>query len=236
MKAESISFFRYLSHSTAKKFLMALSGAALFGFIVGHLAGNLQIFQGQDKINSYAVFLRSLGGGLWIVRIGLIVMAVIHIWTSIKITQENRAARPQEYAHRKYVKASLASRTMFWSGLVVLSFIIYHLLHFTFIKVHPQFGHLVDAQGRHDVYSMMVLSFMQWPISLAYLISVFLVCFHLSHGISSMFQSLGFNNGRLRPVLAVWGTRVAWVIFAGYAAIPLGVLFNVIKLPPGVQP
>ena len=215
---------------------MAFSGAALVGFIIAHLAGNLQIFWGQEPLNAYAVFLRRIGELLWFARIFLIAMVVIHIWTSVQLSLENAAARPQAYAQKRYIKASLASRTMIWSGLIVLAFIIYHLLHFTFLKVHPQYSHLIDAQGRHDVYSMVVLSFQRWPISLVYIISVVLLCFHLSHGISSMFQSLGFNNLRVRPALSVWGAAVAWLICIGYVSIPVAVLTGIVKLPPGVQP
>jgi succinate dehydrogenase / fumarate reductase, cytochrome b subunit len=236
MKVNSPHFSSYFSSATGQKFLMALSGAALLGFIIGHLVGNLQIFIGQNQINAYAVFLRQIGELLWIVRIGLIVMVVIHIWTSIQLTVENNRARPVAYEEKKYIKASTASRTMMWSGTVVLAFLIYHLLHFTFLKVHPQYGHLTDSLGRHDVYSMMVLSFQQWPISLVYIVCVFLLCFHLSHGISSMFQSLGFNTTRFRRRLSAWGARVAWLIFLGYAAIPTGVLLGMVKLPPGVHP
>ncbi len=236
MKTSIYTYRSYFSTSVAKKFLMALSGAALFGFIVAHLAGNLQIFIGQEAINRYAVFLRNLGEGLWIARIGLIVMVGIHIWTSVVLTLENRAARPVAYESKNYMKASLASRTMAWTGSAVLLFIIYHLLHFTFLRVHPQYGQLLDAKGRHDVYSMMVLSFQQPLISVIYLVSVFCVCFHLSHGISSMFQSLGINNQRVRSVLSSWGTRVSWLVFIGYASIPLSVLAGIVKLPPGVRP
>jgi succinate dehydrogenase / fumarate reductase cytochrome b subunit len=108
---------------------------------------------------------------------------------------------------------------------------VYHLLHFTFLKVHPQYGHLTDLKGRHDVYSMMVRSFQQPGISAAYIISVFCLCFHLSHGLSSMFQSLGLNTERSRPVFACWGARFAWLIFLGYAAMPLACLLGWVKLP-----
>jgi len=236
MKIPNISLFQYFESSTGKKFLMAFSGAILFLFIIGHLAGNLQIFEGQNRINAYAVFLRQLGEILWLVRIILIAMVAVHIWTSVQLTIENKRARPIAYENKRYIKASTASRTMFWSGIIVLGFIIYHLLHFTFLKVHPQYSHLVDAQGRHDVYSMMVLSFQRWPISLVYIVCVFLLCYHLSHGISSMFQSLGFNSNRTRHPLSVWGARVAWLIFIGYAAIPAAVLAGIVKLPPGIQP
>src|ERR1700759_780836 len=108
----------YFSSSTGKKFLMAISGLALFGFIVAHLLGNLQIFLGPEVLNRYSAFLKSTGELLWVARIGLLVMVVIHIWTAVSLTLENRAARPQDYAQKKYIEASYASRTMHMSGII----------------------------------------------------------------------------------------------------------------------
>lgn len=235
MKTASIGCGAYFSSSTGKKILMALSGAALFGFIMGHLAGNLQIFEGQEAINRYAVFLRGLGELLWVARIGLVGMVMVHIGTSIALTIENKAARPIGYARKDYVKAGLTSRTMILSGLAALAFIVYHLLHFTFLKVHPQYARLIDTQGRPDVYSMMVLSFRQPGISIAYIVGLFLLRGHLSHGIQSMFQSLGLSNGKFRDGLSLWGGRLAWLIFAGYASIPASVWLGIVKLPLGVS-
>lgn len=226
---KSIPFFWT---STGKKVLMAVSGLALFGFIVAHLLGNLQIFLGQEELNRYSAFLKSTGELLWFARIGLLVMVAIHIVTAISLTLENKAARPVEYQGGKdYVAASYASRTMHLSGPIVLAYIIYHLLHFTVRSVHPEFGHLLDAQGRHDVYSMLVLSFQQWPIVLAYLIGNGLLAFHLSHGLYSMLQSLGLQSLASRPMSRVVAKVVGWGIFLGYASIPLGVFFGVVKLP-----
>jgi succinate dehydrogenase / fumarate reductase, cytochrome b subunit len=227
---------RYFSSSTGKKFLMAFTGAALFGFVVAHLLGNLQIFAGQETINAYAALLKGLGPAIWIARIGLLTMALVHVYVAIQLTRENRKARPAAYEIRTYKKASYASRTMAMSGLIVLGFIIYHLLHFTFIQVHPQYGHLVDGKGRHDVYSMMVLSFQQPAISLAYIVAMLLLGMHLSHGLSSMFQSVGLNTQALRPRLSLMGQLIAWTIFAGYIAIPAAVLAGMVQLPPGVTP
>ncbi|MFA5975542.1 MAG: succinate dehydrogenase cytochrome b subunit [Elusimicrobiota bacterium] len=217
-----------------KKILMAFSGMILLGFIVGHLAGNLQIFLGQEALNHYAVFLRSLGDLLWVARLGLISMAILHLWMSVGLTVENQLSRPVGYARKDYIKATLASRTMIWSGGVVLAFLVYHLLHFTFLKVHPQYAHLVDAKGQRDVYSMVVLSFQQPGIFLVYIVGLFLLCFHLSHAIQSLFQTMGWNDTKLHEMLSVWGGRVAWLIFAGYASIPIAVMAGIVKLPPGV--
>jgi succinate dehydrogenase / fumarate reductase, cytochrome b subunit len=236
MSKNSNSSFRYLQTSVGKKFLMAASGAALIGFVIAHLAGNLQIFMGQEALNRYGALLQANTELLWPMRLVLIAAVLIHIVTSIQLSAEARAARPIAYAKKDYIKASLASRTMLISGLMVFGFIIYHLLHFTFLKVHPQYSGLTDANGRHDIYSMVVLSFQQPLISLAYIVPIFFLCAHLSHGIGSMFQSLGINSLKLRPVLSSWAPRVAWLIFAGYAAIPLACFFKLIHLPPGVQP
>jgi len=236
MEADPIPLTGHFSSSVGKKFLMAASGAALVGFVIAHLAGNLQIFLGQEAINRYAEFLKSNLELLWPARIFLLAMLGLHVITSVQLTLEARAARPIPYQNKDFIKASLASRTMIYSGLLIFAFIVYHLLHFTFFKVHPQYSQVTDAKGRHDVYSMMVLSFQQPWICVAYIVPVFFLCFHLSHGISSMFQSLGFNTDRTRESLACWGACLAWLMFLGYAAIPLACLLGIVKLPPGVVP
>src|SRR5437879_234560 len=143
---QSISAARYFSASVGKKFLMAASGFVLVGFVIAHLAGNLQIFLGQEAINRYGNFLQNTTELLWPARIFLLAMVVIHIVTSIQLTLDANAARPTAYAKKDYIKASLASRTMMYTGFLVLAFIVYHLLHFTFLKVHPQYSHLTDAR------------------------------------------------------------------------------------------
>ena len=219
----------YFSTSTGKKFLMAVSGLALFGFIVAHLLGNLQIFLGPEALNRYSAFLKGLGELLWIARIGLLVMVAIHIWTAISLTLENRAARPIGYAQKDYIEASYASRTMHWSGIIVLAYIIYHLMHFTFLKVHTQYSGFLDDKGRHDVYRMVVMSFQQPAIAITYVIANFLLATHLSHGIYSMFQSLGLGGQEVRPKLKLASNVIGYGIFLGYASIPLGILLGVVK-------
>jgi succinate dehydrogenase / fumarate reductase, cytochrome b subunit len=236
MQSQITSFSRLISTTVGRKFLMAASGAALVGFVIAHLIGNLQIFLGPEAINRYGHFLQTTPEILWPLRIGLLAMVLLHIVTSIQLTIESRAARPIAYGDKTYIKASLASRTMMISGLLIFSFIVYHLLHFTLLKVHPQYSQAFDAQGRHDVYSMMVRSFQQPSISIAYVVMMFCVCFHLSHGISSMFQSLGFNTLRTRPGLSCAGAVLAWLIFAGYCLMPAACLLGWVKLPPGVAP
>jgi succinate dehydrogenase / fumarate reductase cytochrome b subunit len=219
----------YFSSSTGKKFLMAVSGLALVGFVIAHLVGNLQIFEGPEALNRYSAFLKGLGELLWIARIGLLVMVAIHIWTAVSLTLENRAARPVAYAQKDYVEASYASRTMHWSGFIVLAYIIYHLMHFTFLKVHTQYSGFIDDKGRHDVYRMVVMSFQQPAIAITYIVANFLLATHLSHGIYSMFQSLGLVGETVRPKLKCTANIIGYGIFLGYASIPLGVLLGVVK-------
>jgi len=215
---------------------MAASGLILFFFVIGHLLGNLQMFLGPDKINTYSQFLKNLGELLWVARITLLAAVAIHIVTAVSLTLENRAARPVAYANKKYVKASYASRTMAVSGTIVLAFIIYHLLQFTLMVTHPGYQHLVDAKGRHDVYSMVVMGFSNPVISAWYILSVFLLCAHLSHGIYSALQSLGFHTETSRAWVSLWGSRFAWLLFIGYASIPLSVLLGIIKPISGGLP
>jgi succinate dehydrogenase / fumarate reductase cytochrome b subunit len=223
----------YFWTSTGKKFLMAVSGLALVGFIVGHLVGNLQMFLGQEAVNRYAAFLKSTGELLWVARLGLIAMVVTHIVTAIALTIENAAARPVEYAVKSYKEATYASRTMKVSGIIVLAFLGYHLAHFTLLVTHPEYHHLLDAQGRHDVYSMVVMGFQNPWISGFYILGTFLLGMHLSHGIYSLFQSLGFQTIALRNRIRPAAIAAGWLLFLGFASIPLGVLAGIIRLPAG---
>src|SRR5256885_953871 len=190
---------------------MALTGVVLVGFVIVHLLGDLQIFLGPEALNRYGNFLQTTPELLWPARIFLLVMVVLHIVAAIALTRENRAARPIPYAHFEIVAASYASRTMFMSGLIVFIFIIYHLLHFTVqmpqINLTGQdFRTLEDVKQRHDVYGMMVIGFRNPLVSGFYVLGVALLSLHLSHGISSLFQSLGLSNrayGRFLDKLAM---------------------------------
>lgn len=211
---------------------MAISGCALFGFVIGHLLGNLQIFLGPEALNRYGHFLQSTPELIWPARIGLLVLAGLHIAAAIALTKQNRSARPAPYGDYNVVAASYASRTMFMSGLIVLVFIIYHLLHFTIqapgINFTGQdFRNLQDPQGRHDIYSMMVLGYKRPLVSLFYVVGVGLLCLHLSHGVSSMFQSMGWKNKAYGSFLDKFGIAASVIIFLGYISIPAAVLAGV---------
>jgi len=215
--------------SIGKKIIMGVTGAILVLFILGHLAGNLLIFLGPDAINAYSKKLIDLGPLLWVARIGLLTAVLLHIWMAIWLVIENRKARPVQYHLKRSTQTTYAARTMAISGFIVLGFIIYHLLHFTFHVTNPNISHLTDTLGRHDVYSMVILSFQNIYISIAYIISLALLCMHLSHGIGSVFQSLGFNNEKTLPILTWSGRGLAVLIFLGYIFIPLAALLGLLK-------
>ena len=225
-----------MSSSIVKKFIVAVIGLCLVLFVIAHLAGNLQMFAGQDAVNHYAATLRSMPALLWTARIGLIVVFVLHVTTAFQLYRRNRAARPNDYVAQATVQATLASRTMIFSGAFVLLYIIGHLLHLTFGLVLPEHAHLVDAQGRHDVFSLVVLGFQNKLVSFFYIAAMLVLWSHLRHGISSMFQTVGVRFPQCAPVVDQLGPLLATVIVVGYISIPLGVLTGLIALPPGVLP
>lgn len=221
--------------SLGKKYLMALSGIALWVFVIGHLLGNLQVFLGPDKINGYAAFLKSQPGLLWGARLGLIAMVILHVASAIALSRQNRAARPIGYGSgASPIAASYASRTMLMSGLIVAFFIVYHLLHYTltvpsvnlqgvdFAGYHQK---LPDSSERADVYRMMVVGFRQPAVALSYVVAIGLLCLHLSHGLSSLFQSLGITRFS-REGRDCFARGVGLVLFLGYSSIPLSILLG----------
>ncbi len=213
---------------------MAISGLVLVLFVLGHMVGNLQIFLGPDAINFYAYKLKSLGLVLWVVRFALLVFVGIHIWAAVMLTIANRRARPDTYQRQDVSAASFASRTMRWSGVILLSFIVYHILHYTALITNPEYANMKTTisgvEGlHHNVYGMMVAGFQNPLISGFYLLSVALLCLHLVHGVSSMFQSIGIRNERWRYRLNKFAWAYGVFIFVGFAAVPLAVLCGVVK-------
>lgn len=215
---------------------MALSGLALFLFVVGHLVGNLQVFLGPEALNRYGHFLQSNLELLWPVRMVLLLLLALHLWAATSLTLENRAARPQDYALRQLIGSTYASRTMFLGGTIIFTFLVYHLLHYTFeVKslnlTDQDFATFVDEQQRHDVFRMVVVGFSKPWVSAFYILGIGLLCFHLSHGVSSLFQSLGWKNEAYRPLLDNLARVLAVLIFVGYVSIPVAVLLGLVKLP-----
>lgn len=221
---------RLFQSTLGKKYIMAVTGFLLFGFVLVHLLGNLQLFSGAEAINRYAELLRAEPALLWAARVGLLVIVILHIVTAIQLVLRNRAARPQKYAGGKDpVGASVTSRTAAISGTVILAFIIFHLLHYTLGVINPDYLSYHDAQGRHDVFRMVVHGFSNPFIAGFYLVSMALLCAHLSHGLGAMFQSLGFRNGAYDKVIDRLAKLGAAVIFLGNCAIVLSVLLGVVK-------
>jgi succinate dehydrogenase / fumarate reductase, cytochrome b subunit len=220
----SVSNLQFWQTTIGKKAVMAVTGAILFGFLVGHLIGNLQIFLPPEKINHYAAILKSLPALVWSARITLLLAVALHIWASFQLGLLQRAARPVSYVKKANLNSTYASRTMLWSGPIVLAFIIFHLLHLTFGTVHP--GGPFDAL---NVYNNIVLGFQVWPVSVFYIVAMIMLCYHLYHGLWSMFQSLGFSHPRYTPWLQFFAKAVAIFIAAGNISIPVAVLAGFIK-------
>ncbi len=217
----------WLGSSIGKKTVVAVTGIAMVLFVVGHLLGNLTIFFGPDVINSYAMHLRDLGPLLWVIRLGLLTVLVLHVYFTMLVWKENRAARPQKYAVAAPIGTTVFARTMRLSGLIVLAFIAFHLAHFTLFLVEPNFARYhTELHGRevHNVYAMVVVGFRNPLVSGFYVLALALVAFHLSHGIGSLFQTLGLTNDTLRPAYESAARIFAWVLFAGYASIPISIL------------
>lgn len=229
---------------------MAVSGVVLVGFVIGHLVGNLQIFSHPDKINGYAAFLHGLGPLLWAARVGLIVAVVVHVWTAVALTLENQRARGgQPYARKHTIRATFASRTMRWTGFVVLAFIVYHLAHFTLGGVQAaQFkgnlpaytmtsdyhlaGFPVVAAGAkvQDVHSMVILGFQNAIVAVFYIIAVGLLSVHLLHGVDSVFQTFGWRNHKWAAGLRKLSVLFCILYFAANAAIPASILLGQVRL------
>jgi succinate dehydrogenase / fumarate reductase, cytochrome b subunit len=221
-----------LTSSIGRKILMAITGQAMVLFAVIHLLGNSSIFGWlPGGINSYAHHLHSLPAPIIIsFRLGLLAFACIHIWYGIQLTLENRGGRPQQYAVKSTQKATFASENMIWTGVLLLAFILYHLLHFTFQVISPDTAalkHMVD--GVPNVLGMVVSAFQNMFITLIYAGAMLILFLHLSHGIQSFFQSMGWCNDRVQPFITKAGTLAALALFLGYAAVPLTILLRILN-------
>jgi len=233
---------RIWQSSLGKKYLMALTGAGMSLFVIGHLLGNLQIFAGAAVLNRYAHFLQTNVEMLWTARLGLVLLLGVHVVTAIKLSLENQQARPVEYGHGQApYGAPLASRMMLVVGLAVGCFVTYHLLHYT-VKVEAiNLGAgnfqalkevLQDGSARPDVFAMMISGFSQPWVVLFYVLGIGLLSYHLSHGLGAMFQSVGLKNRAYGAVIDRAAKIVAVALFLGYAAIPVAVLLGYGKARP----
>ena len=215
--------------SLGKKYVMAVTGLFLLGFLLAHLLGNLQIFLGPDWLNGYAEHLKNLPLVAWPARGILSLCLLAHFISAALLAAQNKKARPISYKVQDTVRATLASRTMVASGLGVFFFVVYHLLHATWGVAHPQFFHLTDAQGRHDVYSMMILSFQNPLIAGTYVTALLVLSTHAGHASSSFLQSLGWTPRGAERKMTIAGQVFGWFLFIGYASIPVSAWAGYLK-------
>lgn len=211
----------FVRTSIGLKVLMAVTGILLFGFVAGHVAGNLLIFAGSEKLNAYARFLRDNPLLLWGTRLVLLASVLVHIAVSIRLTRLKSAARPIAYEVERPV-STYASRTMMWSGPVIALFVVYHLLHFTFGTAHPDFR-------PEDVYRNVVVGFRNWAVAAAYAVSMLALGLHLSHGLWSLVQTLGLIHPRFDRKLRCAALGISALIVAGFLSIPVAVVIGWVK-------
>ncbi len=229
MSAVFDSFSRFYASSIGKKILVAVTGLILAGFVLGHMIGNLLVFVGPDAINEYGHMLQTAlhGTGVWFARVGLLLATVIHVVATIQVTRANRVARPDSYGRHKQQVCSRSSRIMIWSGLTILAFIIYHLLHFTVRSGNDYDTYKTTLHGQtvHDVYRMVIAGFSWLPAVVFYLIAMVLLCSHLSHGVKSVFQTLGISTDKTEPMYGALARVFAAVILIGNCSIPIAIYF-----------
>jgi succinate dehydrogenase / fumarate reductase cytochrome b subunit len=221
---------RFYEATLGKKVVMAITGVVLFGYVIGHLAGNLQIFSGNpENINNYAIFLHTHTAALWAVRALLLVAVLLHMWSAFQLWLRKRSARPVGYVKKDDVPTAYAARTMYWSGPIIAAFVIFHILHLTTGDVFP-LQHLADNPEHYDVYANVILGFQHPAVSAAYIFAICLLCLHLYHGIWSMFQSVGLSHPRYTPGLKRFSAIFAILVAAGYISIPVAVLTGLLHL------
>jgi succinate dehydrogenase / fumarate reductase cytochrome b subunit len=219
-----------LSHSLiGKKVIMAVTGVVLLGFVLGHMVGNLKVFQGAEHFNAYAEGLRTFGAPffgrgqlLWVIRVALLVSVGLHIWAAWVVTRASWAARPERYHRLELVETTYAARTMRWGAVVILLFVVFHLLDLTFGAANPAF---IPGDAYHNV----VATFRRAPVAAGYGAAMGALCLHMYHGIYSGCQTLGLNhpryNGLRRGVAFVFASVVA----GGFVAVPVAVLVGAVR-------
>jgi succinate dehydrogenase / fumarate reductase cytochrome b subunit len=217
----SVSFWQ---STNGKKVVMAITGAILFLFVLGHLAGNLLVFGGRSALNAYSQFLHFDTGLLWCIRVVLIVAVLLHITATVQLALRNKAARPIGYSRKEAINSSYASRTMYWSGPIVLAFVIFHLLQFTAGTIHPDATFIPG-----DVYHNVTAGFRVWWVSAWYIFALILLGLHLRHGLWSAFQSVGLAHPRHTQTLKTAALWIAVLIVIGYISIPISILAGFIR-------
>ncbi len=224
-----IRFFGHSLTSLGSKVLIALSGLGLAGFVVFHMLGNLQVFEGPEALNTYAAFLREMPILLWSVRLTLLAVVGLHVGLSVRLAIRNRRARPSGYAVRHYRRASLASRTMALTGSLLALFIVFHVLHLTAGWIDPSFHNCLDIRGQRDVFGTVVHAFQNPVLVVIYLAGQVVLGLHLSHALSSSLQTLGMEHPMLDRLFRGAGPLVALLVVVGNAAIVLAIAFGLVR-------
>ncbi len=209
-----------LNTSVGQKHTLAASGLALVGFLVAHLVGNLTIFQGRETMNAYADWLQG-HPLIWAARAGLLGIFLVHTTLAIRLAWDNHKSRPIAYSHRSYQDAHVLSRYIVLTGVLVLSFVVYHILHFTLGVVQPEHATLLDAAGRHDVYGMVVQGFRVPAVAISYVVAMGVLALHLLHGLASLLQTFGLNHASYFPAMRVGATVTVLMIALANASIPV---------------
>jgi len=215
-----------LKSVVGRKVLMAITGQLMVLFVIVHLLGNSTIYFGW--LNAYAEHLHELPPLVWAFRAVMLATIAVHAFYGIQLTLENKAAKPDKYAVKKMLRANLASESMIWTGLLLAAFIVYHMLHFT-ARVTPDIVKAVDAQNRFDVFNMVASSFSHGAIAFIYVAAMVTLFLHLSHGVQSFFQTMGWNSDKSLPVIGKAAKTFAVVLLVGYASIPVALLTGILS-------
>ena len=216
----------FWASTIGKKIVMAVTGLAMIGFVIGHVSGNLLVFRGPDAINHYAAFLKGLGGVLWMARAGLLASVVLHFTAAYQLTQMAKAARPQDYAKRVPQVSTLASKTMRWGGVLLLFFIVFHLAHFTLGWVDR------TTFSETDVYNNMIVAFNNPLYVVFYVVAMVFLGLHLFHGAWASVRTLGLSKPSRHPLHRRIATVIAFGVWLAFTVIPLGIMAGVAKRVP----
>ncbi len=230
MNALTRSAAAYWNSSIGKKLVVAVTGLAMVLFLAAHLTGNMLIYAGKEAFDEYAKFLHEAGHGalIWVARLGLIVVVVLHVWATILLTRQNKIARMQEYAYKATIQASKSSRIMIWSGLTVLAFIVFHILHFT-VRTSSRLSEIAKESPYEMVIAGFSGGFLQVLVVLFYVVAMTLLCSHISHGVASMFQTLGFRSKKSAGLTRSLSLGYAAVIWLGFVSIPVAIMLGLVS-------
>jgi len=230
MNALTRSALSYWQSSIGKKLIVAVTGIMMVLFLAGHLTGNLLIYAGREAFNDYAEFLHGAGHGalIWVARIGLLGAVGLHVVATVALTRQNKAARKVQYEYKQTIQAKKSSLIMIWSGLTILAFVIFHILHFT-VRTNSDLA----AIGETDPYGMVIAGFnfglLNSLVVLFYIIAMTLLCSHLSHGVASVFQTLGWRSKKAQGLIQKVSIGYAVFIWVGFISVPVTIFIGLVK-------